>query len=308
MKRKIVGIFAVTLLIATALTVNGHIGDPVGFGDNNQGEDNAFFILRQPGYKVAQSFAMKTYPILTDITLKLRRSSPLTGYNVKIEIMDNQYNSLCNPSYIPDDEIPLDKFEEITITFDKPIYRDTGKHTKVIIQYENPNDFYWIDIAYDNRNLYGGTSLGMSTFDHDWTYHSQWDLFFITYGRNNQKPTTFIHGRDLRFISLGDPIAFHYSVEDADGDRVYIEWDFNNDGVPDKTYNVDTNPGPKSELLTFDSLGTYNVRVRANDPFENGDWSSPSKEVRCTEIGSYLEIVLTIIDVVLEIFNIPWPF
>jgi len=285
MKRKIVGIFVMTLMMATVSITLGsyenqeidinrvsNLNNSIEAEDQNSPYDSEHWIWTDESYAAfAQSFIPEHSPITKiELSYGIYGNPPKTNYTITIK-ENIQGDTIVSSTVNTDDFInPLEfKFPDTELTIGMTYY--------IVLTCEEVggvyNDFHYFRSAiygtYENGELWcklNGVWQIMEYFEGD-----DWDLGFTTYWRDYAPDNPEIDGPiDGKAQEFTDYI---FTTTDPEGDEVryYIEW---GDGIAFKWIGPYESGEPVTKGHSWASKNNYTIRVRARDSYgAESEWT-----------------------------------
>jgi hypothetical protein len=132
----------------------------------------------------------------------------------------------------------------------------------------NSQGYYSIDNlangTYKIEPVKNGFSFNPAFRDNIVVPPSQTNINFTAF-TNNHPPVIGTLGSFATQLNVGQSGNFTISATDADGDQVKYKWDWNGDGVVDEESNYYNSGDIRSFSHSWNTAGTYQVKVKAQD-------------------------------------------
>jgi len=276
MKKKMVGIFVCTLLIATAIpalglvkestnpTTNTIILDEV---DQQSTKIDKAYEIGPSDKELAQSFT-PTLPILTKVILRLKSTGTPEFYYYYVDIKSSYLGSALTTANIDRSELVIGTnicefdFPDISVTPGTKYYiilrgvSDSSDSSHVYWWYGYPDPYAGGDAWYESISGWNYLQEGIV----------RCDFCFETYGKVENNPP-YAPAQPSGPTSGVVDVSYFYTTSaiDPDGDDIRYGWDWDGDGIVDEYSNLMNSGNVDSRSHTWTSTGIYNVKVKAKD-------------------------------------------
>ena len=239
--------------------------------------------------ELAQSFK-PTYPLLTRVLLRLKSTGNAEYQYYYVYIKQSLLGPTLASTYINRNILIIGTglyefdFPDLSVTPGSTYYiivrgaTSTGDSSSIYWWYGYPN-------PYANGAAWYESISGWNYLQDGIVYC---DYCFQTYGMSggNNPPNTPSQLSGPSSGGVGVPITYSSSTTDPDSDNVKYHLDVNNDGIFDHSSGFYSSGATYSIQITFNSVGTYYLRLKAEDTHgAQSGWSIP-KTVTIEEVGN----------------------
>ena len=280
--KKIIGIFIVALLIATALPAFGITENQNTTNvildelDQQSTKSDKVYAIGPSDKELAQSFT-PTLPVLTKVILRLKSTGTPEFYYYYVDIKSSYLGSALTTSYIHRDTLVIGTnicefdFPDISVTPGTKYYiilrgvSDSSDLSKVWWWYGYPDPYAGGDAWYESISGWNYLQEGIV----------RCDFCFETYGTAENNPPYAPSVPDGPTSGVIDVEYSYYGVAtDPDMDWLAYRFDFGNTITGWTSY---TGSGiGNTETNIWSVPGTYQVKVQAKDiPGAISSWSDP---------------------------------
>jgi len=284
MKKRIIGIFIVTLLIVTALPAFGITENQNTTNvildelDQQSTKSDKVYAIGPSDKELAQSFT-PTLPVLTKVILRLKSTGTPEFYYYYVDIKSSYLGSALTTAYIHRDTLVIGTnicefdFPDISVTPGTKYYiilrgvSDSSDLSKVWWWYGYPDPYAGGDAWYESISGWNYLQEGIV----------RCDFCFETYGTaENNPPYAPVQPSGPTSGVVGVSYFYTTSAIDPDGDDIRYGWDWDGDGIVDEYSNLMNSGNVDSRSHAWTSTGTYNVKVKAKDEHDAlSGFSSP---------------------------------
>ena len=277
MHKKLLGILICTLLIATALPAlamtekteyQNNLTVMLDDLDQQSNQADKVKAVGPSDEELAQSFT-PTLPVLTKVILRLKLTGTAEFYYYYVDIKSSYSGSALTTTRIEREELMTGTgfyefdFPDISVTVGSKYY--------IILRGVSTSpdlgSVYW---WYGYPDPYAG---GDAWYEHPaagWNYLQEGivrcDYVFQTYGaEENNPPYAPLQPSGPTSGTVGESYFYTTSAIDPDGDDIRYGWDWDGDSIVDEYSNPIGSGNVDSRPHSWDSPGTYNVKVKAKD-------------------------------------------
>jgi len=266
MKRKILGIFVMTLLIVTSLSAGG-IGDffysrpsmnsffnPIIIDQSQDEGQESYHITGGMIIAIAWQEFVPSMPALESIEIKIRLVTPVEPGNFVVNLKKGDWD---DGETIYQWVTDLDTISTSThwkrFYVPESLMLESGEKYTIYASCPSDADIIWY-YAYGNPYPDGSSKIG-----------DNFDFTFRTYVYDNNPPNTPSKPSGPASGNVDVSYAYSTSTTDPDGEQVSYGWDWNGDSIVDEWTSQHSSGATISSSHTWTTTGTYNVKVKAKD-------------------------------------------